>query len=325
VDFRQLKYLVALAEVKHFAHAAEACYVTQPTLSSRIRQLEEEFGVPLVIRDHRFRGLTSYGQRVVDWSIEVLGTYEEIKEEFAHLQQAGGRISVGIEPSAAPLMALLISYLNYKGVEVGIDFKTLDSKTIYKQIAHNSLELGILYKDFNDTEPELEDTGAPICYELCQETYVAVSCEENGVRVPAPVSWADLRQYPLCTPSPSVPAYDVIAPSLGTEAEPIAPTMETDCWLTMFQAVRRNGMVGIAPRHLLGMVAIPPNTYIEPLPAPANPLTLCLVARLPSEIEPALKRVVDVIGDFKDYFLSQSDEPPPGVIEPQAPARRAQA
>ena len=55
---RQLEYLVALAREKHFGRAAEACHVTQPTLSAAIRQLEEELGAPIVERGHRFIGLT---------------------------------------------------------------------------------------------------------------------------------------------------------------------------------------------------------------------------------------------------------------------------
>jgi DNA-binding transcriptional LysR family regulator len=46
MDIRQLQYLVALAREKHFTRAAQACHVTQPTLSGRIRQLERELGVP---------------------------------------------------------------------------------------------------------------------------------------------------------------------------------------------------------------------------------------------------------------------------------------
>lgn len=308
MDFRQLKYLVALAEVKHFAHAAEACYVTQPTLSSRIRQLEEDFGVPLVIRDHRYRGLTPYGQRVVDWSKHVLGTYEEIREEFAHLHQAGGRVSVGIEPSASPLMALILSFLKSRDVEVGIDFKTLDSKAVCRQISNNALELGIVYKDFNRKErDEFESPDSPTCYELCEETYVAFTTDQSGAKLPSPLEWSDLTNFPLCMPSSDIPAYDVIAPFFGQHSEHYDSAMATDCWLTMFQTVRRNAMVGIAPSHLLGMMALPPGTLIEPLPAPSNPLTLCLIARPASTIEPALARVVASLDGFGKYFLSQSD------------------
>ncbi len=59
---RQFEYLVALAREQHFGRAAEACHVTQPTLSAAIRQLEEELGAPIIERGHRYLGLTRAGQ-----------------------------------------------------------------------------------------------------------------------------------------------------------------------------------------------------------------------------------------------------------------------
>src|SRR5579875_1701537 len=59
---RQFEYLVALARERHFGRAAEACHVTQPTLSAAIRQLEEELGAPIIERGHRFLGLTPQGK-----------------------------------------------------------------------------------------------------------------------------------------------------------------------------------------------------------------------------------------------------------------------
>ena len=64
MDIRQLQYLVALAREKHFTRAAQACHVTQPTLSGRIRQLEQELGVPIVERGQRFLGFTPEGEVV---------------------------------------------------------------------------------------------------------------------------------------------------------------------------------------------------------------------------------------------------------------------
>ena len=54
--FRQLEYFVALAQERHFARAASACYVSQPALSEAIRKLESELNVPLVRRGQKFEG-----------------------------------------------------------------------------------------------------------------------------------------------------------------------------------------------------------------------------------------------------------------------------
>ena len=60
-----LRYLVALAEHRHFARAAQACHITQPALSNALRALEKEFGTPIVKRARSYAGLTPEGERVL--------------------------------------------------------------------------------------------------------------------------------------------------------------------------------------------------------------------------------------------------------------------
>jgi DNA-binding transcriptional LysR family regulator len=64
----KLEYLMALAREQHFGRAADACGVTQPTLSAGIKQLEAALGVLLVQRGSRFIGLTPEGERTLDWA-----------------------------------------------------------------------------------------------------------------------------------------------------------------------------------------------------------------------------------------------------------------
>jgi Bacterial regulatory helix-turn-helix protein, lysR family len=94
MDIRQLQYLVALAREKHFTRAAQACHVTQPTLSGRIRQLEQELGVPIVERGQRFHGLTREGEPL------------------------SGRLSIGVIPSASPMAGLIGKALRASHPEV---------------------------------------------------------------------------------------------------------------------------------------------------------------------------------------------------------------
>ncbi|MCV5746297.1 LysR family transcriptional regulator, partial [Escherichia coli] len=58
MDIKQLKYLIALEQTKHFGQAATLCHITQPTLSMRIRSLEEELDLELIQRSQRFEGFT---------------------------------------------------------------------------------------------------------------------------------------------------------------------------------------------------------------------------------------------------------------------------
>src|ERR1700752_234561 len=85
MDIRQLQYLAALAREKHFTRAAKACNVAQPTLSGRIRQLEQELGVPIVERGQRFHGLTKEGERVLKWAHAILDDWASLQQEISKL------------------------------------------------------------------------------------------------------------------------------------------------------------------------------------------------------------------------------------------------
>ena len=109
MDIRQLQYLAALAREKHFTRAAQACNVTQPTLSGRIRQLEQELGVPIVARGQRFFGLTPEGDRVLKWAHLILDNWHSLNQELGQIRNTKGdlvgRITLGVIPSALPKVA----------------------------------------------------------------------------------------------------------------------------------------------------------------------------------------------------------------------------
>ncbi|MYG13276.1 MAG: LysR family transcriptional regulator, partial [Gammaproteobacteria bacterium] len=65
MNLRDLKYLVALAEHRHFGRAADACFVSQPTLSTQLKKLEETLGVTLIERNRRRVILTPVGESIV--------------------------------------------------------------------------------------------------------------------------------------------------------------------------------------------------------------------------------------------------------------------
>lgn len=83
MDIKQLKFLIALDETRHFGQAAARCHITQPTLSMRLRSLEEELQLPLVNRGQRFEGFTAPGERVLAWARTVLAAYDGLQAEAA--------------------------------------------------------------------------------------------------------------------------------------------------------------------------------------------------------------------------------------------------
>jgi LysR family hydrogen peroxide-inducible transcriptional activator len=102
---KQLQYLVALREHGHFGRAADACYVTQSTLSAGLRELETLLGVTLVERTRRVVRFTALGEKISDKAVRVLREAEELAEVArAEGQPLHGELRMGVIPTIAPFL-----------------------------------------------------------------------------------------------------------------------------------------------------------------------------------------------------------------------------
>src|SRR3954466_8851953 len=102
---KQLQYLVALREHGHFGKAADACYVTQSTLSAGLRELETLLGVVLVERTRRVVRFTALGEKIADKAVRVLREVEELAEMArAQGKPLHGELRMGVIPTIAPFL-----------------------------------------------------------------------------------------------------------------------------------------------------------------------------------------------------------------------------
>ena len=102
---KQLQYLVTLHQHGHFGKAADACFVTQSTLSAGLRELESLLGVTLVERTRRVVRFTSLGRKVADKAIRVLRECEELADiARAEGQPLNGELRMGVIPTIAPFL-----------------------------------------------------------------------------------------------------------------------------------------------------------------------------------------------------------------------------
>lgn len=103
MNLRALQYFVKLADLKHFSKAAEACFVSQPTLSTQIRKLEEELGVQLVERSPKNIMLTPVGQEIAERARLVLSDIDQIRAVARRSgNPANGVLRLGLFPTLAP-------------------------------------------------------------------------------------------------------------------------------------------------------------------------------------------------------------------------------
>ena len=99
----KLEFLIALARERHFGRAAEVCGVTQPTLSSGLKQLEESLNTLLVIRGSRFEGFTPEGERALEWARRIVGDSRAMRQDLDALKHGlSGEIRIAAVPTALP-------------------------------------------------------------------------------------------------------------------------------------------------------------------------------------------------------------------------------
>jgi len=146
VDIKQLKFLVALEQTRHFGQAAVRCHVTQPTLSMRIRDLEEELGLELIRRSHRFEGFTEAGQRVLAWARSLLAAEEGLHAEAAACRgQLVGTLRLGVVPLAGFDPVSLVALFAELHPSLRFVISVLSSERIFEQLGRNQLDLGVSY------------------------------------------------------------------------------------------------------------------------------------------------------------------------------------
>ncbi len=188
---RQMMYLVAVARERHFARAAAACHVSQPTLSAGLRKLEEELGIPLVIRGHRFLGLTPEGERVLSWARQIIADYEGLKQDLSTEDDAlFGTLRLSSIPTALPALPHLITQFCERHPGINVEVRSLSSVAIQRGLDEFEIDAGVTYLD-NEPLKRVH------CQELYRERYVFVTSSPRLAKRKT-VSWPEAAAEPLC-------------------------------------------------------------------------------------------------------------------------------
>ncbi|MEX2593048.1 MAG: LysR substrate-binding domain-containing protein [Anditalea sp.] len=146
MTIQQLEYILAVDKHRHFGHAAEACFVTQPTLSSQVNKLERELDVLIFDRSKMPVIPTEIGIQLIAQARRVVSESHGIYETIAQLKgEIGGTIKVGIIPTLAPyLLHLFIGRFleNYPKVQLHVE--EMVTEEVIKRLKNDELDLGIV-------------------------------------------------------------------------------------------------------------------------------------------------------------------------------------
>lgn len=160
---RQLQYLVALRQHGHFGRAAEACFVTQSTLSAGLRELEALLGVTLVERTRRVVRFTALGERISDKAVQVIREAEELTEMArAQGKPLHGELRLGVIPTIAPfLLPAMLPRLRSQWPDLKLYLREETSQAACEALHRGRLDCVLLALPYScgevDSAPLFED------------------------------------------------------------------------------------------------------------------------------------------------------------------------
>ncbi|VFU07162.1 LysR family transcriptional regulator [Methylocella tundrae] len=302
---RHLSYFVTLARERHFARAAEVCHIAQPTLSAAIRTLEEDLDVRLVVRNHRFVGLTPEGEKLLVWGRQILTDYNSLRDDLSGLRRGlTGVLRLGVIPAAMPAISFLTARFSAAHPKASVEIQSLTSRAIQRALDAFEIDGGVTYLD---NEP-LENVRRT---QLYRERYVFVVNRLHPFAARATVTWAEAAAEPLCLLSEDMQnrrIMDKVAASIGVT---LRPTVVSNSFLGVCSHLRHGEWSSIVPHNFFYVFGQTPDlaaiNLIEPAHAqaiglvlsdrdPPSPMAGALLAAikdidLDAEFDAAMKRI----------------------------------
>ncbi|MCG6857203.1 MAG: LysR family transcriptional regulator [Salaquimonas sp.] len=292
----RLEMFMTLARERHFGRAAAACNVSQPTLSSNIKQLEDQLGVLLVKRGSRFQGLTPEGEQVLAWARRISGDARAMKEEMRAARLGlSGRIRIAAIPTALAMVPRLTTPLREK--HPGITFSILSRTSIEVLMLLGNLDIdaGITYLD---NEP----LGRVISVPLYSERYQLITAAGNRYSERTAVTWAELADLPLCLLTPDMQNRRIIDHHLAQAGVSARPSLESNSMTVLFSHIRTGRWSSIMPLNLAETFGFAEPVRAIPIVEPDASHTVGLVVQPREPHMPLVKALLSeakvLAGDF---------------------------
>jgi LysR family hydrogen peroxide-inducible transcriptional activator len=191
MNLRDLKYLIALADHRHFGRAAAASFVSQPTLSTQIRKLEEELGVALVERAPRKVMLTPVGLDIAERARRIVADVEQMKEAARRSRRPeAGTVRLGIFPTLGPyLLPHVVPGIRQRFPELQLLLVEEKSELLLARLRDGRLDAAILAEPVHDDQLHGEF--------LFEEPFLLAVPEQHRFAQRSTLSIADLADEDL--------------------------------------------------------------------------------------------------------------------------------
>jgi DNA-binding transcriptional LysR family regulator len=241
----KLEYLLALANEKHFGRAAEACGVSQPSMSLGLKQLEEQLGVMLVRRGSRFIGLTAEGERTLEWARRIVGDARAMRQDVRAIKQGlTGRMRIAVIPAALPMVTAVTAPLAARHPDIQFTILSRPWSEMCLMLDNLEIDAAITYVD---VEPLSRVTTIP----LYRERYRLVASMNSPISQLASISWADAAKMPLCLLTPNTQNRQIVETLLHGAGGKPSIVVESDSMTVLLAHVRTGNWLSVVPEKLV--------------------------------------------------------------------------
>lgn len=241
MQLQHLRYFVALARSRHFAEAANACGVSQPTLSAGLAALEQELGKRLVERDRRFIGLTAQGEAILPWAEQALGAVRGLAQAASSSAMAlTGEFRLHAIPAALALVGPFGEALLKANPGLTLSIQTGTSREIEQSLLVNEFDAGLTYLDH---EPPANMLTAP----LHHEQYAFIAGRGCGFDDRNSIGWDELAELPMCLLHQGMQYRRILDRQFAMRGLSVSPVAIADSYISLISLVRSGQFVSIVP------------------------------------------------------------------------------
>jgi len=190
MNIQQIKYILAVADLKYFGAAADHCFVTQSTLSTMIGKFEDEVGMKIFDRKTKPVSVTKEGEVLLEQLKIIIKEVDNLEESVKVLKgEMSGEFKIGIIPTVAPyLLPRFLSDFAGRFPKLQFSATELTTDSIVKKLGEREIDLGIVALPLK--EPDLLE------YPVYKEEFVLYDCTKEGTSAAAKVE--EINKSKLC-------------------------------------------------------------------------------------------------------------------------------
>ena len=296
MTLQQLEYIVAIDRYGYFVTAAEACGVTQSTLSLMVRKLEDELDVRIFNRNSHPVEVTEAGRRVIEHARMVMYHCGQLVESTrSDRELLSGHLRIGMISSVSPILIPgLFRHIrrNYPSIDLSVE--EMLSSTVMTGLRRAELDMGIVTSPVDDADI-LE-------IPLYHEAFLAYVSPDDPSYGEESIPRSEVPDHPLWIMRDGVRLFDR---SMLREDEPFRYDTQYEGGRVgmLIQIINENGGIGIIPETHVGLILRSQQVNVRPIIDPVPSRTISLVIRRDFVHERMLNVVVDAVRGIIPHHL----------------------